>query len=428
MDSFKERFGSTFQDFYVSGVPASGPRPVDKAEVRDLGAQLDKALATAGLSLSGMLLTEASLDTTPEVGAGVPGGFFSDYPSKSGMSLSLDATEGDIPTSSFRDAFSIKYFDSDETNYQALSRQVVNHGLRTYVVGPNSGPGDWKVSYKDHVGALFVADARCGWADRGASGITTMAIQRGTAVASNEFAVTNPSAAGGGSSQAASMAAVQGIVFGQWGDENKSMGGLNQTFGCLVTNVGYRATAAFKAMSSPAPTAAALGNAGPDPISNFARGLDFSGATITDAALVFDRTVTAENYGRNLISYDAGDFTRFRNAENTYEWYVDGSPALELSLLGPLGSRQNVLQFAPNDYLTYNQADNTLGMVIGGALAWVSGQNYFNVPGASGQFLINGTKVVGPRGAAIVDAAAGTEVATINAILTRLRAHGLIAT
>ena len=428
MDSFKERFGSTFQDFYVSGVPASGPRPVDKAEVRDLGAQLDKALATAGLSLSGMLITEASLNTTPEVAAGVPGGFFSDYPSKSGMSLSLDATEGDIPAPSFRDAFSIKYFDKDRTNYQTLGRQVVNHGLRTYVLGPSEGTGDWKTGYKDYVGALFVADARCGWADRGASGITTMAIQRGPAVASNEFAVTNPSAAGGGSSQAASMAAVQGIVFGQWGDENKSMGGLNQTFGCLVTNVGYRATAAFKAMSSPAPTAAALGNAGSDPISNFARGLDLSGATITDAALLFDRTVTAENYGRNLISYDAGDFTRFRNAENTYDWYVEGDRALSLTLVGDPDARQNLIEFAANDYLVYNQAADTLSLVVGGAFSWVSGTNYFNVASAAGEFRVNGTKVVGPRGAAIVDAAAGTEVATINAILTRLRAHGLIAT
>jgi hypothetical protein len=41
---------------------------------------------------------------------------------------------------------------------------------------------------------------------------------------------------------------------------------------------------------------------------------------------------------------------------------------------------------------------------------------------------VNGTKVVGEQGALIADAAGGTEVATINAILARLRAHGIIAT
>ncbi|MFI8683198.1 hypothetical protein ACIGFJ_12625 [Brevundimonas diminuta] len=147
----------------------------------------------------GSSFTETSLDTTAEVAAGIPGGFFAEYPGKSSLSVELDASEVSIPAPSFRDAFSIKFFDKDQTNYQALGRQVVNHGVRAYVLGPSEGTGDWKVGYKDYVGALFVADARCGWADRGASGITTMAIQRGPAIASNEFAVTNPSAAGGGS-------------------------------------------------------------------------------------------------------------------------------------------------------------------------------------------------------------------------------------
>jgi hypothetical protein len=45
-----------------------------------------------------------------------------------------------------------------------------------------------------------------------------------------------------------------------------------------------------------------------------------------------------------------------------------------------------------------------------------------------GAFLFAGTQVVGAQGAAIADAAGGTEITTINAILARLRAHGLIAT
>ena len=370
---------------------------------------------------------QTSVETTPEVGAGVPGGFFAEYAGKSALNLTLDAHETNIPAPSFRDAFSIKYFDGDTTNYQTLGRQVVNHGQRTYVIGPNNGPSDWKAGYKDYVGALFVADARCAWPDRGASGITTMAIQRGFAIASNEFAVNNPSAAGGGSAQAASMAAVQGIVYGYFANENKTLGGDNQSFGCLVTNVGYRATAAYKAISAPAPTAACLGNTGPDPRSDFSRGLDFLDAKIADAAIFFGRDDTPENYGRNIISYDAGDFTRFVNFSNTFEWYVGGERVMGLTLLGAPGSRVSVMEFATNDYLSYSHSADEFGFVIGGNFAAKLGSNYLDIPDASGQLLIGGTKVVGPQGAPIADAATGTEIATINAVLARLRAHGLIS-
>lgn len=43
-------------------------------------------------------------------------------------------------------------------------------------------------------------------------------------------------------------------------------------------------------------------------------------------------------------------------------------------------------------------------------------------------YYINGTKVVTTRQSAIADATDGTEVTTINSILTALRQHGLIAT
>lgn len=47
---------------------------------------------------------------------------------------------------------------------------------------------------------------------------------------------------------------------------------------------------------------------------------------------------------------------------------------------------------------------------------------------ASPALFLNGTQVVGTQRPAITDAAAGTEVATINSILAALRTHGLIAT
>jgi hypothetical protein len=46
----------------------------------------------------------------------------------------------------------------------------------------------------------------------------------------------------------------------------------------------------------------------------------------------------------------------------------------------------------------------------------------------SGELRINGTKVVGVQQSAIADSAGGDEQAKINAILTALRNHGLIAT
>ena len=100
---------------------------------------------------------------------------------------------------------------------------------------------------------------------------------------------------------------------------------------------------------------------------------------------------------------------------------------LSLTLVGDPDARRNLMEFAANDYLVYNQAADTLGMVIAGAFSWVAGAGYFNVPDAAGEFRVNGMKVVGPRQAAIPDAAAGTEVSTINNILAILRSHGLIA-
>jgi hypothetical protein len=51
-----------------------------------------------------------------------------------------------------------------------------------------------------------------------------------------------------------------------------------------------------------------------------------------------------------------------------------------------------------------------------------------NVSVASGKaFKVGGTQVIGAQQAAIADATAGQEVAKINAVLSALRAHGLIA-
>lgn len=53
---------------------------------------------------------------------------------------------------------------------------------------------------------------------------------------------------------------------------------------------------------------------------------------------------------------------------------------------------------------------------------------YFNAAAASGYYAVNGTPVVGAQGAAVADSTDVTNVATqLNALLARLRTHGLIA-
>lgn len=74
------------------------------------------------------------------------------------------------------------------------------------------------------------------------------------------------------------------------------------------------------------------------------------------------------------------------------------------------------------------------GMSSGGQLIWggtPTSPNARILPDGKiygTEYRVNGTKVVGARQPAITDATAGTEVATINAILAALRAHGLITT
>lgn len=80
-----------------------------------------------------------------------------------------------------------------------------------------------------------------------------------------------------------------------------------------------------------------------------------------------------------------------------------------------LSSASGVQQLASGTSVT---ADLVL-QDVGGAV---------DIASASGALKVNGVQVVGAQGASIADAGGGTEIATINAILARLRAHGMIAT
>lgn len=85
---------------------------------------------------------------------------------------------------------------------------------------------------------------------------------------------------------------------------------------------------------------------------------------------------------------------------------------------------------------------NRFTMIENGAMYWSSGSAaqdvglFRSAPGAldctaafgAQQFFCQGLAVVGPRRPAIANAGGGTEIATINAVLSALRTHGLIAT
>jgi hypothetical protein len=58
-----------------------------------------------------------------------------------------------------------------------------------------------------------------------------------------------------------------------------------------------------------------------------------------------------------------------------------------------------------------------------------SGAVFTGIVDVGGEYRVDGTKVVGNQGAAVADATgAGDVVAQLNALLARLRTHGLIAT
>ena len=92
----------------------------------------------------------------------------------------------------------------------------------------------------------------------------------------------------------------------------------------------------------------------------------------------------------------------------------------------------NTFSTTRNKYLRMN-SDNTLTMINSAFSAvlstWDDSGNY----DITGAFKVNGTQVVGARGAAVADASGGATIdaearTAINTLLARLRTHGLIAT
>jgi hypothetical protein len=318
-------------------------------------------------------------------------GYFSDYEGLAAVELVLSQAEVQAfdESGGWRSAFSIEHQDSDDTNYSTGPYQTISDGLRAGTFGKQSG-GVYQPQYKDLVGLSSAAIGRIEWTDRGVSGIATEAIQHGSGIASNEFAVLNPAAA---ANQSVSMAAVQAIVSGKKAAADAS----HFVRAVLATNVGKLATSAFEAVSA--------GTGGDN--GRFAYLLKGDLSTVSTAAILMPASASGD-VGTRII-YDTNDYTEYIRASNIYTWYIGGGGKLALAVdaLYPL--------------------DSNLKLGVSGA-----GYNGVYVGSGTGLY-VGGTKVVGNQGAAVADASGGATIDTeartaINTLLARLRAHGLIAT
>jgi hypothetical protein len=118
-------------------------------------------------------------------------GYFSDYDCLTSNFAILDQSQNQtgIAGGGIRDTQFLQQQDGDTNNYTSVG-QKISTALRAVVTGKFCG--GFSTQYKDLVGGIFAAIGRIGWNDRGVSGVTAEAIQYGSGIASNEFAVKNP--------------------------------------------------------------------------------------------------------------------------------------------------------------------------------------------------------------------------------------------
>jgi hypothetical protein len=242
-------------------------------------------------------------------------GYFADYECLTSnfaiLSQSQDQTS--IAGGGFRDAQFIQQQDGDASNYTTIG-QKISTALRAIVTGKFSS--GFLTQYKDLVGGTFAAIGRIGWNDRGVSGVIAEAIQYGSGIASNEFAVKNPSDA---NEQSVSMAAVQAIIT----PAKAAADSTHKYRGVLVENYsGYAGTAAFEAISTPIGAFTAT----------FNYGLYMGGATVNSAAIVMPASSVGSS--GTIIEYDSNDYTNYDRTNNRYNFVVGGNVGAQITQYG----------------------------------------------------------------------------------------------
>lgn len=240
--------------------------------------------------------------------SGDRGGLFADYDCQATRVLigQFAESQPSISVGSFRDVLFLNAVDTDTTNYTSIG-QTVTHAIRSMTQGAHNGSA-YLAQYKDLIGGYFTASGNIQWDARGVSAITADAYQFGVGIASNEFAVNNPSAANGSLAQSKSMAAVQAIVRSRYADEDAT----HLSRGIFISNHGLRITNGIEFLS----------DTGGGFLSHFKNAINMFSATVTNAAILMPQSASG-NVG-TIISYDANDFTIFDRSNNWFGFSVGG--------------------------------------------------------------------------------------------------------
>lgn len=276
-----------------------------------------KPLSTSGKNILWHYIDGGNADNVL-TGSGDRGGLFADFDCKASSVLITQFAESQssISVGSFRDVMFLNAVDGDTTNYTSIG-QTVTHVIRAMAQGAHNGAA-YLPQYKDLVGGYFTASGNIQWADRGVSAVTADAYQFGLGIASNEFAVNNPSSANGSLAQSKSMAAIQAIVRSRYADEDAT----HVSRGVFISNHGLRITNGIEVLSD---TSGGFS-------SHFKNALNLASATVTNAALLMPQS--ASGHVGTIISYDVNDFTIFDRTDNWFGFSVGGTYNLAVTPKG----------------------------------------------------------------------------------------------
>ena len=256
---------------------------------------------------------------------GLVNGPFSDYPQTAAVKLYTVNTAAQ-PTSGMSDTsgFVLNALDNDTTAYTNAAFTTF-YGKSIYVSGYSSAGAYTTQQKKNIVGLDIVVAANTGDTNlsgylNGNAGVTTAVIQYGSGICDNEFAVYNPSIAGGGQAQSLSMAAVQGIVYSNYAASDAS----HTAYCFFATNAsagGNEITAAYGLAAG-----------------KFANAINLTAATCSNAAIVMPNpggsaTGTA---GTQVIYAGSGgtSYTQYDRTNTIFQWVIGGSYVASISPKG----------------------------------------------------------------------------------------------
>lgn len=159
---------------------------------------------------------------------------------------------------------------------------------------------------------------------------------------------------------------------------------------------------------------------------SFGNGLVLGGIASTGAGVLLEASAQANSLVNTTVGTFNGVAVTLGNGKSRGILLSGTASAHAFIYNDGSNNVRNVL--GAGSWIFRNNADSASLVSISDA----SGQGVVNVETASGEYRVNGTKVVGPRGAAITAPTGGATVdaearTAIGVIISRLQAHGLIA-